>query len=198
MKKIAIYGGTFNPIHNGHINFALGIYNMIDLSKVIFVPNNIPPHKNTHIDIENFRIDMCKIAIHKYPFFEVSDIEIKRGGISYTIDTLKQIKSLYPDSQLYLIVGSDMFVTVENWKNAKEIFDLSIICSAPRRYGEIDMLNKYSDKFNKKSIRNIIFDIPSIDISSTNIRNNVRLGKDISEMVPEGVKDYIYINNLYV
>ncbi len=198
MKKIAIYGGTFNPIHNGHINFALGIYNMIDLSKVIFIPNNIPPHKKTHIDIASFRLDMCKIALDKYPFFEVSDIEIKRGGISYTIDTLKQVKLLHPDSQLYLIVGSDMFVTIENWKSSKEIFDLSIICSAPRRYGEIKMLNEYSDKLNKNSIRNMIFNIPFIDISSTNIRNNIKSGKDISRMVPEGVKDYIYENNLYV
>lgn len=198
MYKIGIYGGTFDPIHNGHINCAKGAFKYLELDKIIFVPNNIPPHKKKITMSSNYdRYNMCSIALKPFNSFEVSNIELKRLGPSYTIDTLREIKNLYTLSSIYLIVGADMFLTINNWKQSDEIFKYAIICAVPRDKNSIIHINNHCMKLKLIGIETMILDLDIMDISSTMIRNNIMRGKSISNLVPKEVEDYIYNNNVY-
>ncbi|MFC1658597.1 nicotinate (nicotinamide) nucleotide adenylyltransferase, partial [Candidatus Omnitrophota bacterium] len=124
-KKIGILGGTFNPIHMGHLILAEEVLQKIGLSRMVFVPTNIPPHKdNTEIIPAPHRLKMLNLAISGNPGFAVSDIEVKRGNRSYTIDTIKEFNRIYPGKELYFIIGSDLFSYLNEWKDLKEIIGL--------------------------------------------------------------------------
>ena len=112
-KRIAMFGGTFNPIHNAHINLALAFIKKLKLDKLLLIPTGVPPHK-TDLDIiyGEHRLNMCRLAVQDYKKIEVSDIEVKRGGKSYTADTLRQLKEIYPDSEFFVIMGADMYMTL--------------------------------------------------------------------------------------
>lgn len=197
-KKIAMLGGTFNPIHNGHIYIAQQFAEKLSLCKVLFVPTYIAPHKESKdLASAHHRLNMCKIAAKVNPIFEVSDIEIRRGGKSYTIDTLKELKNLYPDSRLYLLCGADMFTTLHQWKNYKEIIKLAAICSLPRDEQDFATLLEYSKNLEKDGAQTFLLNAPKKTISSTNIRDLITQGKDISQFVPLKVIDYIKTNSLY-
>lgn len=198
LQKIAILGGTFNPIHNGHIYIAQQFAEKLSLCKVLFVPTYIAPHKESKdLASAHHRLKMCEIAAKVNPIFEASDIEIRRGGKSYTVDTLKEFNSLYPDSQFYLLCGADMFTTLHQWKNYKEIMKLAVICSLPRDEQDFDILSKYAKGLEKDGAHIILLDSPKKTVSSTEIRNLIAKGRDIREFVPSEVLSYINTNSLY-
>lgn len=198
MKKIGILGGTFDPIHNAHIQTALYFYDYLGLDKVIFIPANIPPHKEklsstTAID----RLKMCKLALKGYLDFEVSDIEICRGGESYTFETLYELRKIYSSYMFYFILGADMFITIDKWKNPQKIFDSAVLCTVQRNDIDKNILIKYAKKIEKLGAKSIISDFKPDNVSSTNIRSKIYNNKDISNLVPCAVEDYIYKNKLY-
>ena len=198
MRKIGVFGGTFNPIHNGHINMALGFTQALGLDKVLLIPANIPPHKVYEDKTPaKARLEMCRIAAKQCPLFEASDIELRRKGKSYTVDTLRELTLLYPGSALYLITGADMFLTVQDWKDADEIFALATICAAPRDAFHFSILQNHADGLKWEKARARILDIPLTNISSTAIRDMVKKGEDISSLVPPGVDGYILAHHLY-
>ena len=122
MKKIGIFGGTFDPIHIGHLRTCLEVKEEKDLDRVFFVPNNIPPHKDTTGTPPELRYEMVKMAVKDYPFFEACDLEIKRGGRSFTIDTIREFKEKFGrDKIYYFIVGSDAFSTITTWKSYEQL-----------------------------------------------------------------------------
>jgi len=220
--KIAILGGTFNPIHNGHIMLAKNFADKLNIEKVLVIPTSSPPHKDANNLISNkHRQEMCKIAAKKDKRFIVSDIEIKRGGKSYTVETLetlinaemqtvlqasqmqnaerstKSSEFRIPNSELYFICGSDMFLTLEHWYRAEDIFKMCTIAAAARGNENFEMMSEYAAKISEMGAKVVLekFDIP--DISSTEIRNRVKNGQDIKNLVCADVAEYINVNNLY-
>lgn len=199
MNKIGIFGGTFDPIHNAHISTALCFYRYLKLDKVIFIPTNIPPHKNrNHLTSAENRLEMCQLALNKYSYFEVSDIEVKRKGRSYTYKTLQDLKNFYKESQFYFILGADMFITINKWKYPEEIFKNVILCTVSRDNINKASLEAYSKEIEKLGAVSVIVDSKPVDISSTKIRNNIKNNRSISGLVPSEVEDYIYKNRLYM
>lgn len=198
MKKIGIFGGTFNPIHNGHLNIAKKIGKSLGLDAIHIIPANVPPHKSYISIMEGkHRYEMCRLACEGNPLFILNDIELKKEGRSYTIDTLKEVSSYYKDCKLYLIMGSDSFLSVVNWVGFEEIIKLATLCTSPRDVNEIQQLNKMNQFLKSKSADTILCNFPVMPISSTLIRKNIYNGLGINGMVPENVADYIKKNNLY-
>lgn len=198
-NKIAMFGGSFNPIHNAHISVAAAFIKKLKLDKLIFIPTATPPHKSDDEMLSaEHRLEMCKLAAEGIKKAEVSDIEIKRKGKSYTVDTLKQLKELYPNGELYLITGADMFLTLQDWCSPEEIFSLAAVCTVPRNDADYEVLKAHEKKLNEMGAKTFILDIKRIDISSSKIRNRVFNDKSISEFVDEKVEKYIYANYLFM
>ena len=194
-----MYGGSFNPIHNAHINIAQSFIKKLKLDKLLFIPTAVPPHKSAAEMAEpEHRMEMCRIASRNIKKAEVSDIEIVRQGKSYTADTLKELSELYPDSELYLITGADMFMTLLEWHKPEEIFRLATICTVARDENDITELCEMQEKYRARGANTIVLDIKKSDISSTQIRQNVFKDKSISKLVDEEVERYIYANYLYM
>ena len=158
-KKIAMFGGSFNPIHNAHINLATAFIKKLKLDKLLLIPTAEPPHKSdSEMVSAEHRLNMCRLASEDIKKIEVSDIEIKREGKSYTVDTLKQLREMYPESELYLITGADMFMTLDEWKNPEEIFSLAAICTVPRNDDDIKNLEEKEKKYREMGAQTVILD----------------------------------------
>lgn len=198
MKKIGIFGGTFNPIHNGHLNMAERIGYSLGLDIILIIPAKMPPHKSFVPIIDSkHRYEMCRLACEKNPVFKLCGIELEKDGRSYTIDTLKELSSDYKDCKLYLIMGSDSFLSVVNWVGFEEIIRIATLCTAPRGLNEMPCLNKMHELLKSRGIYSIICNIPVMPVSSTIIRKSISSGLEVGSMVPEKVYDYIKRNNLY-
>ena len=202
-KRIGILGGTFNPIHTGHLIMAEEVCKNHHLSKIIFIPTYIPPHKyvNDLVDAHH-RYQMIKAAISGISKFEVSDLEIVREGKSYTIDTIQEILSHYgEDDEIFLIMGADSLNELELWKNIKKLAQLChfVIANRPGFKTEAsDRLVEIIGSDNILDIERLKVDISPVDISSTNIRKKVNDGVQIKGLVPECVEAYIKEHNLYL
>ncbi len=193
----AIYGGSFNPIHNDHIRLALTFIEQFELDRVTLIPTNITPLRdNSHIADGIHRYNMCVLAAQDYPQIEVSDIEIRRKGESYTSDTIAQLKN--DEDTLFLIVGADMYVTLDKWHDFRYIFDNATILAAPR--DELDYISleeKYREYKEKYACRTIIASRGIGELSSTMIREGIAAGADVSRMIDSRVLDYIQKHDLY-
>ena len=191
-------GGTFNPPHTGHVNAARVAKESVPLDKIIFIPAGIPPHKQMAENSATVgeRLEMTRLAAAEIGA-EVSDIEIAREGKSFTADTLSELAKIYPDDELWLIMGTDMFLTIENWRDPERIFSLASIAVMPRCDGDIDALTKHSEKLAKLyGTVSVVINEKSLTISSTDIRPLIKSGK-ISEYLPGKVYEYILENKLY-
>ena len=198
-RKIAVYGGSFNPIHNAHIAIAQAFIKKIKPDKLLLIPTNDPPHKsNPNMAKADDRAEMCRCAVKDIKKAEVCDIELKRGGKSYTVDTLKELEQIYPDSEFYLIMGEDMFVSLLDWRQPEEIFKLAVICTVARGGGSITKLYEMDEKYKAMGANTIVLDLKKSDTSSTMIRQAVFEDKSISKYVCEDVERYIYSHYLYM
>ncbi len=188
-KKVALYGGSFNPVHIGHLLTAFYIKEKLMYDLIIFIPANIPVHKdNSELISPDKRIKMLKLATKKIDSFLVSDIEIKRGNKSYTFDTVMELKEKYKYSDKFgIIIGDDLLEGLNSWKN---IDTLQNIC---------DILCLKRDKYkNLKSDYKVTFlENRIIEISSSEIRDRIKKGLPINFMVPKEVEKYILKNRLY-
>ena len=197
MAKIGIMGGTFNPVHFGHLKMAKSALEQHSLDKVVFIPSGISYMKQDVLDAKH-RFYMVQSAIKEEPLFEVSDIEVKRAGNSYTCDTLSSLHALYPDDSFYLIMGADSIFQIECWKNPEQIFSLATILVTVRDdYGLYDVQRKIQELEVKFNGRIHVFTMDPVDISSTVIRNKVKRYEPIDGMVPNVVKRYISDFHLY-
>lgn len=197
--RIAMFGGSFNPIHSGHIQLAGTFVEKMKLDKVLIIPTYIPPHKQADISVSpEDRLEMCRLACMDLPFAEVSDIEISRKGASYTYLTLQELAEKYPDDELFLITGADMFMTIHQWKCPEIIFKLAVICGVPRNDDDISVLEKQSQYLKSIGARTEISEACIMTVSSTLIRSSIKAGKSISGLVPKTVEDYIAKKNLYL
>lgn len=196
---IALFGGTFNPIHYGHLLICEGIREEYNLEKVVFIPARIPPHKDKNEIIQaSHRLEMAKLAIKDNPFFEVSDMELKREGSSYTIDTVRIYKNLYNIDRMGLILGADSLINFETWRNFTDIFPLVDIYVASRPDSDAQTLEKTIQRFEKEFEAKINkYSLRTMDYSSTEIRDRISKGLSIKYLVPPAVEEYIYKAELY-
>lgn len=190
--KIGVFGGTFNPPHNGHVRLAKAAADELKLDKLLVIPSCIPPHKiAAKLADGQERLEMCRLAFGCDPRFEVSPMELERGSRSYTVETLRELKALYPDSELYFIVGSDMLESFDKWYLWQEILSLSVLCAASREEGYSPDLSR----FGKLAERIKIITLDPLEVSSTQIRNSA--GEVSSELLDPKVAAYIREHGLY-
>lgn len=199
MSKIGILGGTFNPIHNGHLMLAEYCKKELGLDKIILIPTYTPPHKtDNELVSETHRLNMCRLACKDLQDYIVFDIEIQRKGKSYTYQTITSLKEIYPNDTLYFIMGADMFLTLDKWKNPEIIFRNAVIAAIPRNESDCNMLkNYYNNVIKDMGAKAEILPDSVAQVSSTYIRDNISDYGIMSEMLNKNVYDYIVKNNLY-
>ncbi|MFP4082573.1 MAG: nicotinate-nucleotide adenylyltransferase [Candidatus Aminicenantes bacterium] len=213
--RIGIFGGTFNPIHQGHVKAARMVHKKFCLRKILFIPSYIPPHKQSAEVASPFhRLRMVELAAAPYSEFVPSSIEIEEKGKSYSIVTLKKIKSQFPSSEIFFILGVDAFLEIDTWKDYQEVLDqcFFVVISRPGyRLEEAKRVlgGRYRERMHQVSgledveekmlslYKIFLFAVDSLDISSTEIRQRARRGDPIKGLVPEPVDSYIYKNKLY-
>ncbi len=193
--KIGLLGGTFNPIHIGHLILAEEAREKLGLDKVIFVPTFVPPHKD-NVDIAQAvaRLKMVKLAIAGNKYFSVSDIEIKRNGRSYTIDTIKEFKKNYSLDQIFFIIGSDLMKYLDDWKDIGEISRLVKFIVATRPGYPLEDITTYAVS-RQAGVSTL--PIRAVDISGFEIRHAIKEGKSFRYLVPEAVFRYINKKRIY-
>ncbi len=196
--KIGIMGGTFDPIHYAHLATAEFIRDNYNLDKILFIPSGNPPHKNRNITNKYDRYNMVLLSTVNNENFIVSDIEIKRESRTYTIDTLKSLKQIYKDTEIYFITGADAICDIETWKDVEDNFKLANFIAATRPGISLLKANEKIKELKLKYNANIesVY-VPSLDISSTYIREQLTNKKTIRYLVPELVQEYIYNKKLY-
>ena len=198
--RIGIFGGTFDPPHNGHYKYACEAMEKFELDRLIVIPASIPPHKaDKGISDGADRLKMAEMLFSDDPRVEVSDMELNRQGKSYTVDTVKELCEKYPDDELYFLMGSDMLLSFHLWKDPEEIIKYVRI-GAVTRCGEVDKneLEEYAKTHFSDSIDRFSFcDFEPVELSSTQVRNAVKSSESIDSMVNSQVEAYIKEKGLY-
>ena len=197
--RVGIYGGTFSPVHSGHVAAARAFMEQMWLDILYVIPAGIPPHKTMEGDATPAqRLEMCRLAFAGMEGVIVSDLEIRRAGKSYTVDTLRELYD--PDGRLFLLMGTDMLLTLDQWREPEEIFRLSYPVYIRRENDaalDATIVQKITDYQNAygKVVRRIV--APAIELSSTDIREAIASGAPIDRLVPPAVAAYIQANGLY-
>jgi len=192
MDRLGILGGTFNPIHVAHLSIAEQVGEARGLEKVLFVPAHIPPHKGSpDIAPAEDRYHMTVLATESNPRFEVSRIELDRSGTSFTKDTLRELLEIYPDSKLFYIIGSDAVAEFSTWRQPELVVKLAKLLVVKRSGFDLTRL----DESFRKNVE--IVAVSESDVSSTEIRERIRRGLPIANLVPPKVEEYIREKGLY-
>lgn len=199
INRVGIYGGTFAPPHKGHVEAAKAFMRQMRLDYLFVIPTAIPPHKKLDFDVSPLdRLKMCELAFGEIDGVIISDIEIRRGGASYTVDTLCELTA--PDTRLFLLCGTDMLLTLDQWYRAEEIFKLCYPIYIRRENDPIltkriiSKIAEYTEKYNAV-VRRVVTE--PIELSSSRVRKALRDGKDISGMVDPKVEAYIKEHGLF-
>lgn len=197
--RVGIYGGTFSPVHNGHVAAAKAFMEQMWLDILYIIPTGVSPHKTMEGDATAAdRLEMCRLAFADMEGVIVSDLEIKREGKSYTVDTLRELYD--PDGRLFLLMGTDMLLTLDRWREPEEIFRLCYPVYIRRENNDslegaiVEKITSYQQKYGKV-VRRIV--APAIEISSTDVRAAVAEGFPIEGAVPKAVAAYIREHDLY-
>ncbi|AEA33264.1 nicotinate-nucleotide adenylyltransferase [Hippea maritima] len=207
--RIAIFGGSFNPIHIGHLRGAISVYETFLLNKVVFMPAGNPPHKRVEQTTPQQRYQMVKLATEGMDFFEVSRLEIDKKDVNYTIETVYEFRKDHLNDELFFIVGTDAFYQLDSWKNHKELVGaITFILIKRPEYNTSAILEKYSDIVDFKRVEKkgeykaekntvYIYTPPAFDVSSSIIRNKIKQGECIRYLLPEKVEKFIKEKGLY-
>lgn len=198
--RIGILGGTFDPVHNGHIQMGEAAYGAFGLSCVLMIPCGLPPHKDTEkVTPARHRLQMLRIACEAIPYFEVNDMEITREGYTYSVDTLRELKRIYPvGTELYYIVGSDTLCDLIHWRDYQKVFGLTQFIVIPRQGMDRAPMFEEMDRLRREFGAQIhLLDVPCLEISSTQIRSMARKEQDMGEYLPKRVEEYIRRHCVY-
>ncbi|MHA2853244.1 nicotinate-nucleotide adenylyltransferase [Paenibacillus lautus] len=191
--KVGIMGGTFDPIHIGHMLAAECARDAYDLEEVWFMPSHIPPHKEDAGVTGLMRLEMTAEAVADHPSFRTLDWEVKRGGVSYTVDTVRELRDAYPEHDFYFIIGADMVAYLPKWNRIGELAEMLTFIGLNRPGTKLSV-DDLPD-FLQKAV--VTAEMPLIEISSTIIRSRAASGSSIRYMVPDRVYDYIVRSGIY-
>jgi len=197
--RIGIFGGTFNPPHRGHLQSSLTAAEQLGLDKLLIVPACVPPHKSVEevTAPPEQRLAMTRLLFAQQDFAEVSDIEICRGGVSFTIDTITQLEKEYPGAQLYLLLGTDSFMNIETWERYKEILGKVTLAVFARGKGDAKEIRSHAEKMQYEHGGRIrIIENSAIEISSTDLRR-LLTGREGNSLLGDSLYSYIIANRLY-
>ena len=202
MGKIGIMGGTFDPIHNGHLLLGTQAYQEYGLDQVWYMPSGQPPHKKDHkVTDGTLRLEMTRLALEGREGLVCSDFEVTRSGLTYTSQTLRLLREKYPEHTFYFIVGADSLYEIEGWHKPAEVLKQAIILAACREYGEgkstltMERQIAYLNDTYGADVR--MLHCEEVDISSARLRQMAARGKSIAKYVPEAVNQFIYTHHLY-
>lgn len=200
-QKIGVLGGCFNPVHVGHLVLAQDAMDIFDLDKIVFVPCAAPPHRKSSAPVApKHRLAMLEAAVEDNLCFETSDIEIRRGGVSYAIDTMSYLKQQDPDSNLFFVIGTDTLLELHTWKKIYELLELCEFVSISRPGRNAESMKPADLKLNAPWPERLLAntaDGHGLDISSSDIRHRIAEGMNIRYLVPHPVEMYIAEHNLY-
>ncbi|HOI54978.1 MAG TPA: nicotinate (nicotinamide) nucleotide adenylyltransferase [Phycisphaerae bacterium] len=200
-STIALFGGSFNPIHVAHLAVARAAMEALGLERLVLVPSARPPHKpSADLAADTHRLAMCRLAAADDPRFEVSDVELRRQGPSYTVDTLADVRRRRPEASLVLLVGADMLRDLHLWHRFEEIVRLARVVTLPRPGVELGRLEPLRRALGDATADALLADVlptPRVDVSATDIRRRIRQGLPIDGLVPPAVADYIREHRLY-
>ena len=198
-SKIGILGGTFDPVHNGHLAIASEVKEKLGLKKILFIPTGQPWQKaDRKITPAAQRVKMVELAIKGKPAFELSRVEVDRPGATYTVDTLEELKRTYNGEELYFILGWDALLGAPYWKNPVKIIEMSYVVTVPRPGISPPNPSELDKMIPGIAERLIMLDSPLISISSSDIRERVAKGIPYVDLVPKEVAEYIKDNGLYI
>jgi nicotinate-nucleotide adenylyltransferase len=218
--RIGLLSGTFNPIHNGHLQIAEEVYQRLRLDTVLFIPSGIPPHKpGKKIPPAKCRMEMAALALSGITHFKLCELEVNRPGKSYSIDTVRTLKDLYPNDRLFFILGMDAFLDIASWREVDRLLtlcdfvlisrpgtpfsrlpDIAVLRSAdPSPFSELDKGTRRSYTFpvSEESTLHFIHVRPS-PISASEIRRRVAAGQETKNLLPESVESYIIEKRIYI
>ena len=200
MMKTGILGGTFDPIHNGHLAIAEEARTYLNLTEVLFLPAGQPWMKaDKSISPAVYRVEMLRLALQDKPYFKISTMEVEHKGPSYSVDTITKLKAQSAEaSDLYFIIGWDNLARISLWKDPAKLIQLCFLAAVPRPGFDRPDIKKLETEIPGISKKVILLDKPRVDINATDIRNRVAQGLSISGMVPEAVARYIKENGLYL
>lgn len=195
--KIGLYGGTFSPPHAAHVRAAKLFVREACLDSLIVMPAGIPPHKVADKwGKSEIRLEMTCLAFSD--FAAVSDYEIKKEGRSYTVETLRYLKKIYPEDDLYMLVGEDMFLSLETWREPSAIMEMCTVVAIRRKGIENSVMEEAATRYiSLYGAKVILIEDEPFEMSSTEIRNKIAAGEDLGELLPLSVAEYIKNNNLY-
>lgn len=197
--KIGVFGGTFNPIHNGHLSLATQFADQLGLDQLLLIPTATPPHKVAEdLAPGEHRLNLCRLAAKEDPRFLVSDLELRREGPSYTVMTLRELKNTHPrEDEFFLLMGSDMFLTFDSWYMAEEIALLCTLCGGARDEGELQALREKEAQYRARGWHCKVLDIAVTPLSSTQVRGRLHRGEPVKDLLPSQGEEYIRQNGLY-
>lgn len=197
MKPWGILGGSFDPIHNGHTLLAKDVLELLDLERVVFIPAYVAPHKiGQSFASAQDRLAMTRLAVEGLPHFSVSDLEIKKGGISYTFETLGLLQQQYPGQEMYFIIGADSVPQLDTWHEIDEIFRM-VKFAVAYRPGFDREIGAAMLRFGKNADRLIMLPTPEYPVSSTLVRESIEKGLPLTNLVAPQVAAYIKEKGLY-
>lgn len=199
-RKTGIFGGAFNPVHNGHIALARSCFRECSLDRMIFIPTAKPPHKSdVDFACELDRLNMLSLALEDFENVEISDIEFKREEKSYTFDTLTLLREKYPDDEFYLIIGADQFLSFNRWYKYREILEMVTLFTAARENEEErEKMKDFATSLDGlKSDRFVLSLSDVVNVSSSEIRHNIENNLDAASLLPKKVYNYIVQKGLY-
>lgn len=195
--RVGILGGTFDPIHLGHIAAGSAALECADLDRVLFVPSAQPPHRDAALAPAEDRLEMCRVAIEGQPRFEVSDVEIKRGGRSYTVDTLSDLKRLRPGDDLFLILGWDAARLLRTWREPEKVVELASIVIISRPGTQAPHEAEFAEAGLDSGRFTFCSRQTTPDVSGSAVRSAIGRGESVAGKVPAQVERYIAAHHLY-
>lgn len=193
MTKTGIFGGAFNPVHNGHVRLAEEAVKQLKLKKLLIIPTFVSPHKNTALAPFEDRMEMCRRAFSHIEGAEICDIEKRLGGTSYTINTVRALKSERPEEQLFLLIGGDMLFSFGEWYKYESLLKETKVCAVARDNDSLVDMMEFANEMGRVRV----LPTKAVEVSSTEIREKAARGGDISQLVPKAAAEYIAEKGLY-
>ena len=197
--RLGIFGGAFNPVHNGHINLAKSYLSSLALDKLLIIPTANPPHRSASgFASEEDRFNMLSLAFQNIDNIEISDIEFRRSGKSYTYDTVKELRKTYTNDEIFLIIGEDQFLNFDSWYRYDELLKEVVLCTAARETDTQKALAEHAQRLLGSKYGYYIADFEPIVVSSSELRERLKAGEDVSDYLPADVYNYIKDKGLYI